>query len=740
MNRQADILMRRILGTVPALVALGVLLAGCAEPRMDVPPPRLAVPRPGAADNRNEVPPSDSYSTAVGGVTHLEPPPRAATRLATADWSERFPSSDQVTVAVQAMPLKDFVHYSFGELLKVSYVLLDGIPGMDEPVTLNVQKPVSSRALYKLTADLLATRKVGINYRDGVYYLAPLDEKGANNVRIGYGRRPSDVPEASGRILQIVPLRYGISISIERTVRDLVNVQIMPDANQGAYFVTGEREAILRVLDIIALLDQPANRARQVGLLRLTYIGSKDLGDQLVTILENEGIPAGIGHPDARNVALVPLEQLGAMVVFASSAEILERVEFWVRQLDKPSQGPEERYFIYYPKNARALDLGDSLAPLVGAGGLSNSTGNRSRDTRSALGPTAAYGASGGAATDSGSSNLSAPIGAGGITNANAMRRETGAGGGGLAAVSIRGEGLILSVDPHSNTLIFFTTGSRYQSLLPVIRRLDVPPKQILLEATIAEVTLTGQFAHGVEFAFSDGKWNGGTSGQLGLPTGGLALNYIRNLTDNVKISLTANNSLVNILSNPTLVVRDGVQATIDVGNDVPTVGATATDPLLSSRTVTSVLYRKTGLSLQVRPTINAEGLVVLEIAQTLSETTSGSSGVSGAPIFFERNITTEVVARSGQSVLLAGLISEQHNRNSTYVPGLGKIPGLGWLFSSETKNHDKTELVVLITPRVIENPDEWAGILDRLRDSMEGLALPASGSAAKAPNEPPTP
>jgi general secretion pathway protein D len=320
MDGQQDSIMRRLHRTALLVIGFGLLLAGCAEPRMDVPPPRVAVPRPAAAESGNEVPPSDSYSAAAGGLTHLEPPPRAAARLATADWSERFPASDQVTVAVQAMPLKDFVHYAFGELLKVSYVLLDAIPGIDEPVTLNVQKPISSRALYKLTADLLATRKVGINFRDGVYYLAPLDEKGANNVRIGFGRRPSDVPEASGRILQIVPLRYGVNVSIERTVRDLVSVQILPDANQGAYFVTGEREAVLRVLDIIALLDQPANRARQVGLLRLTYISSKDLGEQLVTILENEGIPTGVGKTDGRNVALVPLGQLGAMAVFANSA------------------------------------------------------------------------------------------------------------------------------------------------------------------------------------------------------------------------------------------------------------------------------------------------------------------------------------------------------------------------------------------------------------------------------------
>ncbi len=240
----------------------------------------------------------------------------------------------------------------------------------------------------------------------------------------------------------------------------------------------------------------------------------------------------------------------------------------------------------------------------------------------------------------------------------------------------MRGEGVTLSVDPRSNTLIFFTTGAKYQTLLPMVQRLDVPPKQILLETMIAEVTLTGEFAYGVEFAFTSGNFSGGTLGGLGLPSGGLQLNWINSLTQQARIKLSASNNLVNILSNPTLVVRDGVEASIKVGNDVPTVGATATDPLQSDTQITQVLYRKTGLDLKIRPTINAEGVVVMEISQSISNTVEGASDVQGAPVFFERAVTTEVVARSGESILLAGLISERKNDNSSYVPGLGQIPG----------------------------------------------------------------
>jgi general secretion pathway protein D len=183
--------------------------------------------------------------------------------------------------------------------------------------------------------------------------------------------------------------------------------------------------------------------------------------------------------------------------------------------------------------------------------------------------------------------------------------------------------------------------------------------------------------------------------------------------------------------------VRDGVQASISVGNDVPTVGATASDPITSGRQITTVLYRKTGLTLNIRPTINAQGLVVMEIEQNISNTTPGNSGVSGAPIFFDRAVTTEVVARSGQSVLLAGLISENRTNDKTSVPGLGAIPGLGWLFSSEARRREKTELVLLITPRVIDSPDEWGAVRLGLERALHNLKLPEPAMAPPATSAP---
>jgi general secretion pathway protein D len=734
---------RHTLRRVATVLCFAVLAASCAsQAPVKIPPPRIATApstAPAAADDADKA--GENVAVKPADVVTLQPPPRTNVPLSRQDWSGRFPSDDAVTVAVESMPLRDFIQYSFGELLKVSYVIADGTKGLDAPITLNVQKPVSSRALYKLVTELLATSGVGVEFRDGIFYLYPASADGKGNVPIGFGRRPQDVPDVAGRVMQVIPLRYGVNLSIERTVRELVDVQIQPDPQQSALFVTGERPQILRVLDVVNLLDQPANRARQVALVTLTYIGSRELTDQLVTLLENEGIPTGVGRADGKNVALVPLEQLGAVAVFTSGSDLLERVQYWIRQIDRPSQGPEERYFIYHPRNARATDLGESLAPLIGV--QVPQQGNLARDTRSALGGGEAVGTTAGMAGGASGSRASAAsagrgqagaVGTGGIDSQNVARRDRSPTLNAQAPISVRGEGLTLSVDPRSNTLIFYTTGLRYQALLPMVRRLDVPPKQVLLEATIAEVTLSGEFAYGVEFAFRDGKWSGGTQGNLGLPDGGLSLNWIGNVTDSVRAKLSATDSRVNILSNPTLVVRDGVEASILVGNDVPTVGATASDPIESDRVITTVLYRRTGLNLAIRPTINAQGLVVMEISQSISNTVEGGSDVQGAPLFFERAVSTEVVARSGQSILLAGLISESKNDTSSKVPGIGDVPGLGWLFKSENKTREKTELVVLITPRVIENPDEWSDIRSGLEDALENLELPPRAVAPTPP------
>jgi general secretion pathway protein D len=649
------------------------------------------------------------------GFERLSPLPTSGRGLAQEDWSDRFADDDEIRVAVEDMPLSQFLHYAFGELLGVNYLVADGLTNLEAPITLNLQDSVSSRRLYAVATELLAGRDIGVTFRDDIYYLHPVDRRGKGDVFIGFGASPEDVPEVPGPIMQIIPLSYGLSASIERTLRDLVDAKIVGDVEQGALFVTGERFEIQRVLDLVGLMDRPAQRGRYVGLVSLTYITIDEFMERIVELLTVEGVPAAIGAGTSRSgVALVSLESLGAVAVFASTRQHLNRVDYWTRQIDRPARGAESRYYIYTPRYARADELGASLVPLLGNADVPGTDlESEPRDTRSALGSPEARTA---------------------VDMALRSRRDDGRGGSSgsaLAPVSVSTEDLTMAVDLRSNALIFNTTGTRYQALLPMIRRLDTPPRQVLLEATIAEVLLTDEFALGVEFALESGDVSLGTTGGLGLPEGGGFISVIGN-DGAIRAQLSASNRLVNVLSNPSLVVRDGVSASISVGNDIPTVGATFFDPIQSDTQITTVQYRKTGVNLTVRPTINAQGLVVMEIDQDISNTVEGGSDVEGAPAIFERSLSTEVVARSGETVLLGGLIAENNNDTVSKVPFLGDIPWLGRLFRSESQTTERTELVVMITPQVLDETARWDSILNRLDIALRHLSLEGSATAVE--------
>jgi general secretion pathway protein D len=663
------------------------------------------------AEPEEEAPAEDVADSAPGeraGLERLRPLTLASRDLVQEDWSDRFADDDELRVAVEDMPLTQFLHYAFGELLGVNYLVADGLTNLEAPITLNLQESVSSRRLYTVAAELLEGRDIGVTFRDEVFYLHPLDRQGKGDVFIGLGARAEDVPDVPGPIMQIVPLNYGVTPSIERTIRDLVDAKVTGDPAQGALFITGERFEILRVLDVVGLMDRPSQRGRYVGMVSLTYIGAEEFIDQVVELLNVEGVPAAVGSNLNSSVSLVRLESIGAVAVFAASRQLLGRVDYWVRQLDKPAQGAERRYYIYTPRYARADEIGLSLVPLLrGASVAGDTTPAQARDTRSAL-----PGASARSTVDA----------------ALSTRRTDSRDSGRVqqSSVSVKSEDLTMAVDMRSNALIFNTTGTRYQALLPMIRRLDTPPRQILVEATIAEVLLTDEFAMGVEFALESGEVSLGTTGGLGLPDGGGFISVVGN-DGAIRAQLSASNRLVNVLSNPSLVVRDGASASISVGNDIPTIGATFFDPIQSETQITTVQYRKTGVNLTVTPNLNAQGLVVMEIDQEISNTVEGGSEVEGTPAIFERSLSTEVVARSGETILLGGLISENRSETVAKVPGLGDIPWLGRLFRSDTETTERTELVVMITPRVLDESTRWDGILNRLDSALRNLSLERS-------------
>lgn len=643
--------------------------------------------------------PDSAYASGYQELTPLSAQRRKLN--SSLDLSSDFPNSGELTIAADNMPGNEFLHTVFGEQLQVNYVIADGITNLEAPFSLNLQQAVSKRQLFVMTTELLASRQIDISLRDGVYFIHPKDPNRQKNSVLGYGRNANDVPNVPGVITQLVPVLFNQDISVERNIMELTNVQVMPASGQSAYYFKGERADIIRAIEILDLLDNPSARGRHVGLLRLTYITSKDFVEKIPELLASEGLAVDINKAANRNLALITLDQIGALAMFATDKVYIDRVSYWAKQLDQPAQTLDKQYFMFYPRYARARDLGESVAALIGS---SQSQTNQSRDTQSAI--------------PAESQNQS-----------NVRTGEAQPASARAAVSTVQSENIMMTVDERANALIFFTTGKHYQGILPMIQRLDTMPKQIILEATIAEVTLTDEFAMGVEFALKNGRFSLGTIGAFGLKTiGGVGFSYADKAgLDSILGQLTKKDGRINILSSPSIVVRDGVTANISVGTDLPIVTATTSNPLDPDqvRQINSQGYRKTGVELSVTPTISAQGLVVMEIDQSISNNAETDVTSEGNPAILERTLKTEVIAQSGQTILLGGLMSENKNRSNTKVPFLGDLPIIGKFFSTDKDSTTKTELILMITPRVIDNTSQWQGIRQKLSEGLELIQLP---------------
>jgi len=621
-----------------------------------------------------------------------------------AQLSAAFSAEASLTVSVNEMAITDFLHYALGELLNINYIVDKNVNQEDQNITLNVKEPISPRRLMQLTTELLIEQGVEIKYNEDLYFIRRLEgDKKSQQIVTALGRELSSVPRTAQEILQIVPLKFGIKISIERTLRQLVGVKITPDFEQSALFLQGKREDILRALEFIHLLDAPSNRGKHIGLIPLTYIDSDEFTKQISLLLESEGIPVATNKAQNKNLVLVPINQIGAIAVFSTEQELLNRVRFWSKAIDKPLKSLTKQYFMYHPQYARASDLGDSLSALLGgAGGASkggSSANNRSKSNSSAN-----------------------------SSNNNSSANSTGSAPSTKRTAGVSNDNITLVVDERANAIIFYTSGSEYQALLPLIEKLDVLPRQVMLDITIAEVTLSDEFKYGVEWAMKSGDATFGTKGAFGIEgIGGFNFNYT-GTNGEISANFFETNGLVKVLSNPTLLVRDGVTANINVGSDISVIGQTTEDPISGDRQTTSSDYRKTGVDITVTPTINAQGIVIMEVMQSISNSVPETSGAGGNPDIFERSLSTEVVAQSGQTIILGGLISENVNDSNKQVPLLSSLPLIGYLFKAGGDNVSRTELIMLITPKVIDRTDQWDKLTESFQQGLNYLSLDSKG------------
>ncbi len=597
------------------------------------------------------------------------------------DLAEDFSETANLQVAADGMPVAGFIHYVFGELLGVNYVIAEPVRQLRRNVTLKLNDPLSPRRLVRLSRALLRDRGIQVRREDEVYRLEPVpsEDQQRPDLAIGVGRTAASVPDHDP-VLQLVPLEYAGYSTLQDILRQFTNLQVRYDNNYGMLALQGTPSGIREALGLVRVLDRPSLQGRHITVLRFTFIRVREFQNRVVTLLQNEGLGVstrgGRGAPGT--AILTALPRLNSLVVFSPTERHLQRIAYWADKLDIPERGAEGQFFVYTPQHKKASNLGQSLQQLLD---LSRDEG---RDPEE--------------------------------------------------------EPLRLVVDERQNLLIFRGSGTRYQNLLPVIRQMDIPPKQVALEVMVAEVTLTDQLRNGIEWFLRRGEYTLNTRGNLGLAAGALEYAITTDAGDvQALINILASENRVQILSSPRLIVRDGQSASINVGTEIPLITTQATNAdEVDSRLVQNIQYRSTGITLNVTPVINGRGNVALQIAQNFSE--AGENTLSGvdSPTILNRSIQTNVVADDGQMIILGGLISENNSQAETRVPVLGEIPLLGALFRTQSASTTRTELVVMLTPRLMRKRADLERLREVLAEDFQLLQRgPAESDGSNA--EPPT-
>ena len=626
-----------------------------------------------------------------------------------------------VSINVNRMLLPEFVIYVIGETLKIPFVMDQAMMDDKRVVTLSTPQPLPADKALEMVTGVLEKYDLFVEEKAGALHVMQKPSAPKPTMNIQSGR---EIDESRGDALKFLRV-----VEIQSLITDLSrgSVQIKPYTRENVLILQGNSVNIQQIIDFINYFDVPSLQEKKILFIRLIYWEPDEFIGQLTKMLEGMGIAAS-KTPKEPGPIFIAVRQMNAVLVIAPDETTMKYILDWKNRLDTvEAAGSDEKAYTFAPQFSRASDIVNSVLALYGIAPRSDNASGRDASSSSSTAST--YQTTGqGFQTPSANSGTANALGGSTIPSASGKTASSGATFNAASLPTLK-----IAADNNKNVVIMICSPSVYRQHLGLLRQLDTQPKQVLIEATIAELSLTDELQYGVEWYINNtingGPITGGTFGNLGLvpPLGtlGMAFNYVTS-TANFKAMLNAlaTKNKANILSTPRLTVLDNHEAVIQIGQDVPvatgeqtTASSTATNPTIQ----TSIQYRSVGIILKVKPTINTEGLLTLELTQEVSDL-SKSTGVADSPIVDIRRINTSVVAAHGQTVALGGLMKEQKGVIERKVPLLGDIPLIGNLFKVTDKTTERTELLILVTPTILTKTDDATKITDELKKEIKWM------------------
>lgn len=616
--------------------------------------------------------------------------------------------------------LYDIIHLLCDEL-KVNYIIDPAVK--DQTVTISMVRSDNKLKTSDLFELLLKLHDLTIVNHGSFINIVPISSPEVNpGLDILHGSRPNKNLRREELIMQIIPLKYVKPSDMAAIVKEFLSpsARIYEEPKNNVLIIVDKNHFISKVMELIPIFDIDVLQNKRMVFYQLAHVDAMETMEKLNEILDVYGYTA-----DDKRVTMVPIDTLNGILVVASNASLFSELDFWIHKFDKEASFEEEQVFVYKVENSTAANISYTLTQIfdLRTSGSSASRVNRGASDRRTTNPN----------RNSQDPNLAQndPNQAQSLNQQNNVPPQRGQSRQpGQQQGNTNGEGPMMIVDDDNNSLIFMTTQREYSRIFKTLKKLDILPRQVFLEVTVLSVDLKDSFKFGLEWG-GDNETNTteelghGFSGTAG--GGGISGTYTYTAATaalNLKLSAAKTQGYSNVLQQPHIMAIDNMAASIAVGTDVPIqttttnlgsiVGGTSTSPASQS----NIQYRPTGVTLSFTPHINANGVIRLEITLDISSAGAQASTAEAVPIS-QNSLTTEMIIRDGQTAVMGGLIfdSEDWARNGT--PLLSKIPLLRHLFTTRTSSNTKSELVVMITPRLIDTEEKSIAISKEFRDKI---------------------
>lgn len=554
----------------------------------------------------------------------------------------------------------------------------------------------------------------------------------------------SDEAGLAGDVTRLIRLRYVAAASAATNVTPFLSkgASVVQDTVNNALLITDTADNISRAVSILGVIDIEYFADLSWQIFPVKEVDAAIIAADLDSVLQAGGIYKRQGAVEG-SFEIFPIKSMNSILVVTRWPSILTLVQDWLSAMDHITDS-ETNVFVYFVENASALDIADVLSQVfLGKTGTARSsksatsTTGKSIGSKSRMGSSSATSATGGLGTQSSTSSqqkTATPS----QSRQTIVRPTTGAGktsGDDDFAGNVE-----IIPDEANNAIVFKASNRDYKRVLTVLKQLDIQPRQVLINVLVAEISLGGKIDYGIEWFLNKNIGSlGGSSGDY-TTQGALDSTYKRSINtplgaangffltiyDPVDflrglVYALGSDQDVNILSSPNILALDNTEATIEVGEDVPTVTGTTTSTINTNSVTNTVQYRKTGILLTVKPHINSSGLVKMELVQEVSDVGTYNKDLNNFT-FLTRKAETSLVVEDNQTVVMAGLMRSKKTNSQSGIPFLKDVPVLGYLFGGLTKENTKTELIFMITPHVIKNRSQADEITREFSQKVQDL------------------